>query len=137
MRGEVVEYATTQFSFDDPELAVSATSGVLRQQGRAFTHAYEIHLERATLLYDFAVIDGKPRVMMPVTVLTDNGKVIEPKLSAGDPVDPFVGEIKEVAKAIRTGKSSDILGGSLAHDALTLCHKQTESVKRRKPVKVQ
>ena len=42
MRGEVVEYFNTQFSFADPALMASATSGVIYQQGRSFTHGYEI-----------------------------------------------------------------------------------------------
>ena len=55
MRGEVVENFNTQFFFDDPALVVTATSGVIAQQGRPFTHGFEIYLERATLLFDFAV----------------------------------------------------------------------------------
>ena len=61
MRGEVVERFHAQFRFEDPELMVTAASGVIAQQGRPFTHGYEIYLEKATLLYDFAVIGGEPR----------------------------------------------------------------------------
>src|SRR5207247_329939 len=61
-RGDVVDFVNTQFLFKDPQLSVTATSGVLYQQGRAFTHAFEIYLEQATLLFDFAVIDGQPVV---------------------------------------------------------------------------
>jgi predicted dehydrogenase len=136
MRGEVVEYAASQFRFADRSLVVSAESGVIRQQGRAFTHAYEIHLERATLLYDFAVIGGQPKTLMPCTVLTDQGKVLTPSLGSGDPVAAFEAEIKEVAASVKRGKQSPILGGELARDAIILCHKQTESVKRGKPVRV-
>ena len=60
LRGDVVEFASTQFLYPKENLAVTATSGVLSQQGRSFTHAFEIYLERATLIYDFAVLDGKP-----------------------------------------------------------------------------
>lgn len=136
MRGDVVEYATTQFVFDDPSLSVSAASGIIRQQGRAFTHAYEIHLEKATLLFDFAVIDGKPVVAMPVTVLTDKGKVERPDLGSADPIDAFAEEIREVVRAVSKGQPSELLDGQLAQDALALCHNQTESVRKRKPVKV-
>ena len=52
MRGEVVESFNTQFFFDDPDLLVTATSGVINQQGRTFTHGFEIYLEKATLLFD-------------------------------------------------------------------------------------
>lgn len=136
MRGEVVEFFTTQFQFADPRLAVTATSGVINQQGRAFTHGFEIHLEKATLLYDLAVIDGKAEVNMPYTVLTADGKVSRPELSAGDAVAPFVAELSEAAKAFKSAKQSSLLDGQLACDAIVLCDKQTQSVRTGKPVKV-
>jgi predicted dehydrogenase len=136
MRGEVVEQFTTQYIFDDPTLVVTAASGVINQQGRAFTHAYEIHLERATLLFDFAVIGGEGVVPMPVTVLDNKGKVVRPKLGGGDPIDSFAAELAEMLRAIRTGKPSALLAGDLARDALILCQRQTESVERGKAVKV-
>jgi predicted dehydrogenase len=136
MRGDVVEFAETQFVFDDPDLVVASTTGVLRQQGRAFAQSFEIQLERATLLFDFAVLDGQPRTGTPLTVLEAKGKVVQPKLGSGDPVDGFVAELKEVVRSIRTGEESRILGGDLARDALLICHKETQSVKSGKPVKV-
>ena len=132
LRGDVVEFATTQFLYPAGNLAVAATSGVLGQQGREFTHAFEIHLERATLLYDFAVLGGKPVVNMPLTVLTADGRVEQPKLPGGD---AFVTELTEAARAIRTGRPSPLLDGELAMDALALCHKQTQSVLTGKLVK--
>ncbi|MEI8241395.1 MAG: gfo/Idh/MocA family oxidoreductase, partial [Actinomycetota bacterium] len=136
MRGEVVEQFSTQFLYDDSELVVTATSGVIRQQGRGFTHAYEIYLEKATLLFDLAVIDGQGQTLMPVTVLESSGKVVRPELAAGDAFTPFVAELNEVSRAIRTGKPSPLLAGELARDAVVLCHKQTESVRRGKAVKI-
>lgn len=136
MRGEVVEQFTTQFIFDDPALVVTAAGGVINQQGRAFTHAYEIYLERATLLFDFAVIDGEGVTVMPVTLLDSKGKVVRPKLGGGDAIDPFAAELTEMLRAIHTGKPSPLLAGDLARDALLLCQRQTESVKRGKAVKV-
>lgn len=133
MRGEVVEFFTTQFQFADKDLAVTATSGVIAQQGRSFTHGFEIHLEKATIVFDFAVVGGQPRVQIPLTVLGPGDKVTEPKLAA---VDGFVAELTDVTKAIKSGKPSPILDGTLAADALVLCHKQTQSVKTGKLVKV-
>jgi len=135
MRGEVVEFAETQFIFDDPAMVVAASTGVIRQQGRSFAQSFEIYLERATLLFDFAVIDGKANAGTPLTVLESKGKVVRPKLGEGDPVDGFVAELKEVMRSIRTGEGSKILGCDLARDALLLCHKQTQSVRTGKPVK--
>ena len=136
MSGEVVKYCNTQFLYPDRSLTVSAATGVIDQQGRSFTHSFEIHLERATLLFDFAVIAGQGEMLMPCTLLDDRGKVKRPKLGSGDPVDAFQGEIKEVVRAVRTGKPSPILNGDLARDAIVLCHKQTESVRKGKAVRV-
>jgi predicted dehydrogenase len=136
MRGEVAEYFNTQFGFDDPRLVVSAASGVIHQQGRGFCAGFEIHLERATLLYDFAVIDGKPEVNMPLTVLTGDGKVQRPAMKSADPVDAFVAELSEAARTVRTGKPSALLDGELARDALILCEKQTVSLSKGRPVSV-
>jgi predicted dehydrogenase len=137
MRGEVVEYCNTQFQFADPSLVVSAESGVINQQGRPFTHAFEIHLEKATLFYEFAALADGQNVLTPLTVLDSKGKVERPAMPAGDPsLSAFEAEIKEFATAVKNNKPSPILSGELARDAIALCHKQTESVRKGKPVKV-
>jgi predicted dehydrogenase len=136
MRGDVAEYFVSQFSFKDPALVTSLAGGVIHQQGRGFSAGFEIHLKRATLLYDFAVVGDKPEVSMPLTVLTADGKVERPAMKSSDPVDAFVDELTEATKAVRTGKPSALLDGSLARDAVILCHKQTESIRKRKAVAV-
>ena len=136
MRGEVAELFTSQFLFADDSLSVSATSGVVQQQGRAFTHAYEIQLEKATLLFDFSVIGDKPELTMPVTVLTADGKVTRPTLGSGDPLDSFAAELTEATKCVRSGKESPVLGGQLACDAVELCQKETESLRKRRLVNI-
>ncbi len=136
MRGEVAERFTTQFLFEDEKLVVSASCGVINQQGRPFTHGFEIYLEQATLLFDAATIGKDWVVAYPVTVLSKDGQVVRPELGSADPCDAFVNEIKEVLRAIRTGKPSALLAGELACDAIVLCQKQTQSLRRRQPVKV-
>ncbi|GAA4439736.1 Gfo/Idh/MocA family oxidoreductase [Bremerella cremea] len=136
MRGDCVEYCTTQFGFADSSYVVTATSGVLHQPGRSFTHGFEIHFEEATLLMDFAVIDDAPVVAMPLTVLPKKGKSKQPKLKGGDPVDSFAAELKEVEQSILSGTPSSILGGDLAVDALVLCQKQADSIAKGKTVRV-
>jgi predicted dehydrogenase len=136
MRGAVAEYFTSQFLFDDPRLVTSAASGVIFQQGRGFCAGFEIHLEKATLLYDFAVIDGKPEANMPLTLLRQNGNVERPKMKSADPVDSFVAELGEAIKTVRSGKPSALLDGELARDAVTLCQKQTESIEKGRLVKI-
>ncbi len=136
MRGEVVERFSSQFLFDDSGLMVTASSGVIDQQGRPFTHAYEIYLEGATLLFDAAGIGKDWVVGYPLTVLTAKGRVLRPKLGSGDPCDGFAAELKEVVRAVRTGTPSPLLNGELARDAVILCQKQTQSVQRGRAVKV-
>jgi predicted dehydrogenase len=136
MRGEVVEYCETLFEFDDPQLVVSAVCGVIDQQGRPFLHGFEIQLKHATLVYESGVLGGEPRTLMPLTVLDRRGKVVVPQLPAHDAIDPFVAEINEVLRTIRAGNPSPILDKDLARDAIVLCHKQTQSVRQRRRVKV-
>jgi predicted dehydrogenase len=135
MRGDVVERFTTQFLYDPPRM-VTATSGVINQQGRPFTHAYEIYLEGATLFFDYMALPKVGDAVTPLTVLLSNGKMERPKLGSGDPVDAFVAELTEVVRAVRANKPSPLLAGELARDALVLCQKQTESVLRGRAVKV-
>jgi len=128
MRGEVAEYFNTLFKFADADLVVTAVSGVINQQGRAFEHAYEIHLEKATLLFDFAVIGGEGKLLIPVTVLKDDDSVEVPELGSGDPVDAFVAEVEEMVRSVESGQPSPILGCELARDAIVICQRQTASI---------
>lgn len=138
MRGESVEYCNSFFQFADSQLAVSASSGVINQQGRPFIHGFEIHLEGATLFFEFGVLTGDSGNMVtPLTVLTSDGQVVRPELPAGDPMlAAFVAEIDEVANCAAENRPSPLLGGDLARDAVVLCHKQTEAVRTGKVVKV-
>jgi predicted dehydrogenase len=135
LRDDTVEYCETIFRFPDSTLLVTATSGVIHQQGRGFTHGFEIHLEKATLQFEFAAFaDGSE--LMPLKVLTANGKVLRPALGGGDPVGAFVAEIKEVVQAVKDNRPSELLSGELARDAIQMCHKQAHSVHRGKAVMV-
>ena len=135
MRGEVAERFTTQFVYDPPKM-VTAASGVINQQGRPFTHAYEIYLEKATIFFDYMALPSVGDASVPVTVLLQNGKVLRPKLSGGGPTDAFFAELSEVVRAIRTDTPSPLLAGELARDAVVLCQKQTESIAKGRAVKV-
>jgi len=136
LRDGVAELFTSQFLFDDPRLAVTATSGVIGQQGRSFTHGFEIHLERATLAFDFAVVGDQPRLNIPLTVFTADGRSTQPAVDAADPLDGFAAELAETVRSIRTGQDSKLLSGSLARDALLLCEKQTASLAGGRVVKI-
>lgn len=135
MRGEVVEFVDTHFRFADSDATLSATSGVINQQGRGFTHGFEIYLERATLFFDFAATAAGP-IATPLTVLTPDGKAVQPKLTAGDALDAFVAELQEVCRSVRRDESSTLLGGELARDALRMCQAESQSVRTGKPVRI-
>jgi predicted dehydrogenase len=136
MREGLPEFWHSQFRFANRDLVVSATSGTINQQGRAFTHAFEIHLERATLMFDFAVIGGEGNYLCEPLLLDERGGVQRASLSGGDPVDAFVNELREVVHCVRDGKTSEILGAILAQDAMRLCERQAESLRSGAAVKV-
>jgi predicted dehydrogenase len=130
------EYWHSQFRFANRGLVVEATSGTIEQQGRAFTHAYEIHLDRATLLFDFAVIGGEAKYLCEPMLLDEKGGVQKAQLTAGDPIDAFANELREVIRSVEAGQASPILVAVLAQDAIRLCAKQSESLQTGAPVRV-
>ncbi len=136
LRGQVAEFFQTQFLFANRQLHVTAASGVIGQQGRPFTHGFEIYLRDATLIMDFAVLGDKPTSAYPLTVLQRDGSVVTPELPAGDHLTGFVAEIEEAVQAITGGTISPLLDGGMARDALLLCHKQEESLRTGKFVDV-
>ncbi|NOY30379.1 MAG: gfo/Idh/MocA family oxidoreductase, partial [Planctomycetes bacterium] len=140
-RGELAEYWNTQFCYNQsknnkPKYAVNATSGTIAQQGRPFTHGFEIQLEKATLAFEFAVVGKEAKYLCPPTLFDNKGKAKTVKLGGGDPMDSFASEIKEVVSCVRQNRESEILNSDLARDAILLCHKQTQSLVRGRSVKV-
>lgn len=127
-RGDTVEYCATLFDFADPQIVVSACGGVINQQGRPFTHAFEIRFEKATVQFDFSAFADEAE-SMPLKILTDDGQVIRPDLGDGDPVNAFVAELHETTQVLIQNKSSSILDGQLARDAIALCDAQTRAVR--------
>ena len=124
LRGEVPEYFSTLFTFADPALVVTSTSGCIFQQGRPFMARSEVHFEKATV-----VIDGSG-----TTILTEDGKALPAELPAVDDVGFFERELKEVVDSVGRGQASSILGGVLARDALVIALKEMESVQKRQPI---
>jgi hypothetical protein len=97
--------------------------------GRPFVHGYEIHLEKASLIYDSGGT--------PLTILTADGKSTQPTLAGGgDPLAAFADEIQAAVEGVNMGKEPDLLSGQLARDALVLCHRECESVKTGKAVPI-
>lgn len=117
-----VNYLTTQYLYGPGGPSVTCSSGAVSMAGRPFVHGFEIYLEKATLIYD----SGGPAL----TLLTADGQSTQPKLDGGgDPISAFASEIQTAVDAVATGREPDLLGGTLARNALVLCHKECESVK--------
>lgn len=124
LRGEVPEYFSTLFTFNDPAVVVTATSGCIFQQGRPFMARSEIHFEKATV-----VIDGSG-----TTILTEDGKALPAELPTVDDVGFIEREVKEAVDSVNQGQVSPILGGGLARDALLIALKEMESIQKRQPI---
>jgi predicted dehydrogenase len=135
-RGETVEYCASLFEFEDPGVVVSLHGGVINQQGRPFTHGFEVRFERATIQFEFAACADESE-SMPLKVLTDDGQVLRPQAGDPDPVAAFVAELQEVANVLAHGNRQSILDGGLAGDAIELCHAQTRSARTGQTVRLQ
>ena len=131
------EYLCTSYRYlDRPGLSVTCASGAISQPGRAFAHGFEIYLEKATLIYEFATLGDKPVLSMPLTLLTEDKKVRKPRLGSGDPVVAFTREIQAAVDEVAKGIPAEALSGALAADALRLCFKEVQSVRRGRAVRV-
>jgi predicted dehydrogenase len=133
-RKGLAQFWHSQFRFADGA-TVEATGGTIDQQGRPFVHGFEIHLEKATLAFEFAVLNGKGTYLCAPVVLDNDGKARRPRLSGGDPLDAFADEVREVMRCVREGEPSEILGADLAQDAMRICELESLSLERGKPVK--
>ena len=132
----LAKYWHSLFDFADPDCVVEATSGTIDQQGRSFNHGFEIRLERATLLFEFAVFGGEGRYLCPPTILDSAGKAKTVELTGGDPMEAFHAELKEVTSCVAKNRPSALLSGNLALDAIRLCHAQSESLLKHRPIRI-
>jgi predicted dehydrogenase len=125
--GEAVNYLTTSYVYSPGGPAITCSSGAV-SVGRAFMHGYEIYLERATLAYSSAGI--------PLTVHPHGETTFQPDLGGGDAISAFTAEIQAAVDGVAHGKAPALLSAQLARDALVMCHKECESVKTGRPVKI-
>lgn len=135
LRDGLPEFWHTQFRFDSP-LTVEATCGTIAQQGRPFDHGFEIHLEQATLVFEFAVIGQQGSYLCPPTVLESSGEAREANLSGGDPMQAFAAELSEVVRCLASSETSDILDARLALDAIEMCQAQSLSLATGQPAEL-
>lgn len=138
MRGDVPEYTSSAFIYPhENPYSISAISGVIQQQGRPFTQSFEVYFEDATVLFDYANINGKTQLSMPLTVLKKDGTVENPNIgTTEDPVHSFISELTHVVEALETNTQSNLLDASLARDALLMCYKQIESIRTQQPLRI-
>ena len=124
----VPEYCNSVFTFEDPDVSVACTGGVVRQQGRPFNHAFEIHLEKATLCFEFAAHADEAESIR-LKVLKDDGSVHRPD-DLGDPdtILAFTREMEELVDAINGNRESDSLSGLVARDAVAICEAEEKSL---------
>ena len=134
--GDFVQSLTTQYIYNDRELSVSCSSGGMSQSGRSFSHGFEIYLENATMLYEFATLGGQAVTSMPLTLLTEAGEVQKVDLGEAGPIDAFTDEIQYAVDAINGGYEATALSAVGARNALALCYKEAESVKTGQIVSV-
>ncbi|TWU27362.1 Gfo/Idh/MocA family protein [Bythopirellula polymerisocia] len=135
-KNDLAEYWHSHFDYGTQGPVVQATSGTIPQQGRQFLHGFEIHLEKATMLFEFAVTGDKAEYLCPPTLLRHNGKVDYIALAGEDPQHAFEAELREVVRSISSGETSKILDAQLALDAIVLCNKQAESLRKRRVIKL-
>jgi predicted dehydrogenase len=125
----LVNHVHTQYIYDDPEVTVSCVSGGIAAKGLQFTHGFEIYLENATLLYDFATLGGEPVLNRPLTLITQDGRVETPELNGGEEwCAAFTAELQTAVEGLQSGTVPDVLSGTLARDALKLCYAEGESI---------
>lgn len=134
--GDTVTHLETTYLYDGADApAVTCSGGSLSQKGQAFTAGFEAYFEKATMLQDFATLGGKPVLSKPLTLLTADGKVKQPKLG-GDPIACFAAEVQTAVNAVERNTPAPELSAEGAMLALVLCHKEIESVRTGRPVDV-
>lgn len=133
----LVNHVHTQYVYPDGQLAVSCVSGGIAATGLQFAHGFELYLEKATLLYSAGTIGGVWQADRPLTLITNNGKAVTPKLKGGGEwCAAFTAELQAAVDACRQGTEASLLSGTLARDALKLCYAEAKSITSGKPVAV-
>ncbi|MDE2509231.1 MAG: Gfo/Idh/MocA family oxidoreductase [Planctomycetota bacterium] len=132
----VVVHLSTQYLFDEPNVAISSLSGALSMPSRPFTHGFELFLERATLTFAFANIAGTAQLPTPLSILHADGSVEHPLVGSGDPIDAFTFELADAVQSVVDGKVAPALDAALARAALAACQAEVESVRTGRAVEL-
>ena len=132
-RNELPEHWHSLFDFKEKGVAVHSIGGVVNQPGRPFLHGFEIRLERATLVFEFAVLRNaegidEGRYLCPPTLLDNEGQAQVVELGDGDPMQAFFNELQHVDQVLRGDSEPDILSCQLARDAIAICQMESASL---------
>ncbi len=132
-----VNHVSTQYVYDDGELAVNSVSGGIAAAPMKFGHGLEIFLERATIQFDAGTYGDDWVVNRPLTLMTDDGQITKPELPGGSEwCSAFTDELQTAVNAVTSGETPTILSGDLARDALRLCVAEAESIRTGQVVRL-
>jgi len=106
---------------------VTTEGGWAMAPGFGFVMGFCVVTEKATIEYDC-------KAGVPLTVHTNGGKTLTPKVPAGD---GYSAELKHFVQCIAKGKASDVVTAADARDAVAVCLAEGKSVKSGKAVMVQ
>jgi predicted dehydrogenase len=121
------------FEFAGSKCFAHATCGCIRQAGRPFLHGFEIRLERATLMFEFAVQkleDGQDEAgyLCPPTILDESGQARRVTLGDGDPMHAFEAELGHAVRVVSGDASPGALACELARDAIEICRLESQNL---------
>ncbi len=123
-RDGVPKYVETVFRFDDSDLVVSATSGVIDQHARGFTHGYDVQFEKANIQFESAAFAEGISVSIPLTIAHSDGRVQQPSFAGGDAIESFAVELEAAARQVLSGVVNPVLDAAVAVDAIRICEMQ-------------
>ena len=130
MKAGVPKYVETVFRFADPELVAGATSGVIDQSSRGFTHGYDVQFQRANVQFESAALGDGSGASIPLTIAHSDGSVERPSdegAAPGDAIAVFVRELDAAARSVTSGKVHPALDAAVAVDAIKICEMQIPS----------
>lgn len=120
VENDAVTYLNAHYIYPDGGPRVTAASGAIARPGRSFMHGFEIYLEKATLAYSSHGVQ--------LTLIDATSEIVNLP-GSGDPLAAFTLELQAAVDGVKAGKEADLLSGTLARNALVLCHREIESVK--------
>lgn len=141
LQADLVNHVHTQYLYQNGGPTVSCVSGGIAAKGLEFSHGFELFFERATVQFDAGTYGtGKKKawvVNRPLTVISDDGKVTEPKLKGGaEWCAAFTAELQMAVDAVNSGEEPALLSGQMARDALKMCYAEAKSIATGKPAKI-